>query len=567
MLRKITGLLAVFAYLLATTHAAAAAETAVYDTVIRGGMVIDGTGSAPRRADVAIMGDRIVKIGDLSDARGETEIDATGKVVTPGFVNMLSWAVASLLHDGRGLSDLVQGVTLEVFGEGSSMGPYTPESKAARQILFDASPQPFKIEWDTLGGYLEHLENKGVSPNVASFVGAGTLRTNAVGLIDRDPTADELAQMLAETKQAMEEGAMGVGGSLIYAPDFYAKTEELIAIATVVSQYGGMYISHMRNEGNQFLQAFDETLRIARETGVAAEVYHLKAAGQGNWPKMAEFFEKLKSANAEGLKITANMYSYPAGATGLNAAMPPWVQEGGFDAWVERLKDPEIRARVVKEMENPTDAWDNLGLAAGPDGMLFSNFRNPDLRKYIGKTVADVAAEWGISPADTIIDLVIKDGSSVGTTYFLMSEENLRAQVVQPWLSFGSDAQALDPAIAKKLGGTHPRAYGNFARVLAKYVRDEKLMSLELAVHKLSGLPATNLKLKERGFLKEGFYADVLVFDPAAVQDHATFADPHQLSTGMSHVFVNGGHVIKNGSHTGATPGRVVRGPGWTGWE
>jgi len=566
MLRKFAGLLAAVAYLLASTHAMAA-DTAVYDTIIRGGMVIDGTGAAPRRADVAIKGDRIVKIGDLSGARGETEIDATGKVVTPGFINMLSWAVGSLVHDGRGLSDLVQGVTLEVFGEGTSMGPYTPESKKLEQAEINTQPQPLTIEWDTLGGYLEYLEHKGVSPNVASFVGAGTLRKNAVGLTDREPTSDELAQMLAETKQAMEEGAMGVGGSLIYAPDFYAKTEELIAIATVVSQYGGMYISHMRNEGNQFLQAFDETLRIARETGVAAEVYHLKAAGQNNWPKMAEFFEKLEAANAEGLKITADMYTYPAGATGLNAAMPPWVQAGGFDAWVERLKDPEIRARVVKEMENPTDAWDNLGLAAGPDGMLFSNFRNPDLKKYIGKTLADVAADWGSSPADTIIDLVIKNGSPVGTTYFLMSEDNMRKQIVQPWLSFGSDAQTFDPVVAKKFGSTHPRAYGNFARVLAKYVRDENLMPLEFAVHKLSGLPATNLKLKQRGFLKEGFYADVLVFDPAAVQDHATFADPHQLSTGMSHVFVNGGHVIKGGAHTGATPGRVVRGPGWTGWQ
>jgi N-acyl-D-amino-acid deacylase len=538
-----------------------------YDVLITGGNVIDGTGSEPITTDVGMIDDRIVAIGDLSHAKAHKVIDATGKVVTPGFINMLSWAVESLVTDGRGLSDVVQGVTLEVFGEGNSMGPLTPASKIDLQKSMDKSPNPVQIQWTTLGEYLEFLETKGVSPNVASFIGATTVRINAVGYDNREPTADELTFMEKQVADAMQEGAMGVGSSLIYAPAFYAKTDELIALNKVAAQYGGMYITHMRNEGNQLLVAFDETLTIAKEAGIPAEVYHLKAGGKNNWPKMQQLFKKLEAANDNGLKITADMYTYPAGATGLDAAMPPWVQEGGYDAWAARLGDPAIRAKVITQMKTPSNDWDNLYRAAGADGILLPYFKNPALKQYTGMRLSDVAAARGSSVEDTIIDLVIADGTRVEAIYFLMSDENLVAKIKQPWVSFGSDSEASDPVEASKHGSTHPRAYGNFSRVLAKYVRDEKVISLQEAVRKLSGLPATNLKIKDRGFIKEGYYGDVLVFDPAVVQDHATFADPHKLSTGMSHVFINGVQVLADGVHTGATPGRVVRGPGWTAWE
>jgi len=542
------------------------APTEQFDTIIRGGTVYDGLGGAPIVADVGIRADRISAIGDLSDAEADSVVDATGKAVSPGFINMLSWAVTSLLHDGRGLSDLKQGVTLEVFGEGSSLGPLDAEGKKfwSEDLYRD---QTYAVTWDTLGGYLEHLESKGVSPNVASFVGATTVRNNQLGAEDRAPTPGELAAMKAEVAFAMEEGAMGLGSSLIYAPAFYAKTDELIALAEVVGRYDGMYISHMRSEGNRFLEALDELITIAREARVAAEVYHLKAAGKNNWAKMDEAIAMIEAARAEGLKVTADMYSYQAGATGLDAAMPPWVQEGGYDAWVQRLKDPEIRARVKHEMQTPTDEWENLMIAAGADGMLLAGFQNPDLRHLVGKRLSEIAAERDMDAEDVAMDLVIEDGSRVGTIYFLMSKENMYKQASLPWLSFGSDSAAYDPALDAPFGNPHPRGYGNFARVLGLFVRDEKLMPLEEAIRKLSHLPATNLKIRNRGSLQVGNYADVVVFDPATVTDHSTFEAPHALSTGVDHVWVNGGHVIKEGVHTGATPGRVVRGPGWTGWQ
>jgi N-acyl-D-amino-acid deacylase len=492
-------------------------------------------------------------------------VDATGKAVSPGFINMLSWAVTNLLHDGRGLSDLKQGVTLEVFGEGVSLGPLTE----AGQQYWSNRPyrdQTYPVTWSTLGGYLEHLEKKGVSPNVASFVGATTVRFNHIGGADREPTPEELKAMQADVELAMQEGALGLGSSLIYAPAFYAETDELIALAEVVGKYDGMYISHMRSEGNRFLEALEELITIAREGGVRAEVYHLKAAGKSNWPKMDQAIARIEAARAEGLAITADMYSYLAGATGLDAAMPPWVQEGGYDKWAERLKDPEIRARVKEEMQTPTEDWENLMLAAGVEGVLFSGFRNPELRKYTGKYLTEVAADRGQDPWDTAMDLVIEDGSRVDTIYFLMSEENMHKQVALPWLSFGSDSGTYDPALDAAYGNPHPRAYGNFARVLGEFVREKKLITLEEAIRKLSHLPATNLKIRDRGSLQVGYYADVVVFDPATVQDHSKFDAPHALSTGVEHVFVNGGHVIKDGEHTGATPGRAVRGPGWLGW-
>jgi N-acyl-D-amino-acid deacylase len=422
----------------------------------------------------------------------------------------------------------------------------------------------YAVKWTTLGAYLDYLVKRGVSCNVASFVGATTVRIHEVAYANRPPTASELGRMKDLVRTAMEEGALGVGSSLIYAPAFYAKTDELIALARVASEYGGMYISHLRSEGNQFIEALEELLTIAREAKIAAEIYHLKAAGESNWPKLDAAIRKIDAARAAGLRITADMYTYTAGATGLDAAMPPWVQEGGYPEWAKRLQDPAIRERVRREMVTPTDAWESLYLAAGsPEKVLLVGFRNPKLKPLTGKTLAEVARLRRKSPEDTAMDLVIEDGSRVSTVYFMMSEDNIRKQLQLPWVSFGSDAGSMAPHGAFLKSSTHPRAYGNFARLLGRYVRDEKVIPLEEAIRKLTFLPAQNLKLDRRGALRPGFFADVVVFDPAKIQDHATFEKPHRFSTGVRHVFVNGTQVLKNGAHTGATPGRVVRGPGW----
>ena len=530
----------------------------VYDYIIRNGTIYDGSGSEGYVGDVAISGDRVNEIGLNLPGRGKKEVDASGMAVTPGYINMLSWATESLIIDGRSQSDIRQGVTLEVFGEGGSGGPLSEAMKAE----YDTPP-----EWTTLGEYLEFLEKKGVSPNVASFIGATTLRIHQVGFEDRAPTDKEMENMRVLVQEGMEEGAMGIGSSLIYAPAFYSSTEELIELCKVASDYGGMYISHMRSESNRLLQALDELIQIAEEANIPAEVYHLKAGGKKNHYKMDLAIAKMDSARAAGLYITADMYNYTAGATGLDASMPPWVQEGGYDKWAERLQDPEIRTRVKAEMQEDTDDWENLGLLAGYDNVLFSGFRNTDLRQYIGKTLTEVAEMRGISPEETAMDLVVEDGSRVDVVYFLMSEENVKKQIRVPYVSFDSDAGSIAPEGDFLKYNPHPRAYGNFARLLGKYVRDEKVIPLHEAIYRLSGLPATNLKIRHRGFLREGYYADVVVFDPATIQDHATFEKPHQYSTGVYHVFVNGQQVLKDGEHTGATPGRVVRGPGWTGWK
>jgi N-acyl-D-amino-acid deacylase len=542
----------------------APARTRVYDVVIRGGTLYDGRGTPGRVRDVAILGDSVAAIGTLSDARGRIEVDARGLAVAPGFINMLSWATESLIEDGRALSDIKQGVTLEIFGEGESMGPLNPEMKRlAREQQGDIK---YEIVWTTLNEYLEHLTRRGVSPNVASFVGATTVRVHELGYADRAPTPAELARMQALVRQAMEEGALGVGSSLIYAPAFYAKTDELIALAEAAAPYGGMYISHMRSEGNRLLEAVDELLRIARHAGVPAEIYHLKAAGRQNWPKMDRVIAKVDSARRTGAKITADMYTYTAGATGLDAAMPPWVQEGGYRAWAHRLKDPATRARVIREMRTPTDTWENLLLAAGsPDRVILVGFKADSLKYLTGKTLADVARARGTSPEETAIDLVIADGSRVGTVYFLMSEDNVRRQLALPWVAIDSDAEAPAPEGVFLKSNPHPRAYGTFARFLGKYVREERVTTLEDAIRRITAFPAENLKLHRRGTLRPGYYADVVVFDPARIEDHATYEKPHQLATGVVHVFVNGVHVLRNGEHTGAKPGRVVRGPGWKG--
>jgi N-acyl-D-amino-acid deacylase len=530
-----------------------------YDVVIRNGMVYDGTGEEPYTGDVAIINDKIVKVSKSINGKGKKEINASGLAVSPGFINMLSWATTSLIKDGRSLSDIKQGVTLEVFGEGWSMGPLNEEMKEEQQ----AEAKGFEIDWNSLGQYLESLEKRGVSTNVASFLGATTLRIHEIGFEDRKPTDQEMNNMRELVREAMEEGAMGIGSSLIYAPAFYSSTEELIELCKVASEYGGMYISHMRSESNKLLEALDELIKISKEANISAEVYHLKAGGLPNHYKIDLVIEKINKARDQGLNITTNMYNYIAGATGLDAHMPPWVQEGGYDKWVKRLKNPLIRARVKQEMIKDTDDWENLGFLSGPDGVLFSDFKNPKLRKYIGMTLKEVSDKLKKHYADVAIDFVIEDGSRVEVVYFLMSEENIKKQIQLTYMSFGSDAGSIAPEGEFLNSNPHPSAYGNFARLLGKYVREEKVISLENAIYKLSGLSATKLKLKKRGFLKEGHFADVLIFDPNTVSDHATFKKPHQLATGMQHVFVNGVQVLNFGKHTGMTPGRVVRGPGY----
>lgn len=535
-----------------------------YDIVIRGGTVYDGSGSAPRTADVGVRGDRIAAIGDLSADRGGREIDARGLAVAPGFINMLSWATTSLLHDGRSQGDIRQGVTLEIFGEGSSPGPV---NEAMRQRALEAQRDiRYDIPWTTLGEYLEHLERRGVSPNVASFIGATTVRIHELGHENRAPTADELARMEALVETAMREGALGVGSSLIYAPADYARTEELIALARAAGRHGGMYISHVRDEGGGLLEALDELITIAREAGVPAEIYHFKASGRANWNKLDAAIRKVDSARAAGLRITADMYTYPASSTGLDATMPTWVQEGGFDAWVERLRDPAIRARVAAEMRGEGDGYDNaFANAGGPDGILLVSFREDSLRYLIGRTLGDVARARGTSPEETAMDLVIQDGSDVGCVFFTMSEENVRRKIAIPWMSFGSDGGSYATEGVFLRSGTHPRAYGNFARLLGRYVREERIIPLEEAIRRLTLLPATNIGIRDRGALRPGYFADIAVFDPATISDRATFEQPHQYSVGMRHVLVNGVPVLADGEHTGAKPGRFVRGPGWRG--
>ena len=532
-----------------------------YDTIIRNGNIYDGTGGKPYPADLAIQGDKIVKIAPNIPERGKEEIDASNMAVSPGFINMLSWATTSLIADGRSLSDIKQGVTLEVFGEGGSMGPLNKQMKEDEK----ASMGEFKydIDWTTLGEYLESLERRGISTNVASFIGATTLRIHEIGYENRPPTDQEMENMRNLVRQAMEEGALGIGSSLIYAPAFYSSTEELIELCKIASDYNGMYISHLRSESNQFLEALEELITISEKAGIRAEVYHLKAGGVKNHYKMDQAIARIDAARKRGLDISTDMYTYIAGATGLDAHMPPWVQEGGYNKWVERLKDPDIRAQVKQEMTIDTDEWENLGYLAGPDGVLFAGFKNSDLRQYIGKTLKEVADELGKHYADVAMDFVIQDGSRVDVVYFLMSEENVKKQIQLPYISFGSDAGSLAPEGDFLKYNPHPRAYGNFARLLGKYVREEKLIPLEEAVYKLSGLSADKLKIKDRGYLKKGNFADVVIFDPETIQDHATFSNPHQLATGVLHVFVNGMQVLKDGEHTGKTPGRVVRGPGY----
>ncbi len=540
---------------------AACSAPAEYDLILRNGWIYDGSGAAPFSGDLAINGDAIAAIGPLSSARGKTEIDVKGMAVAPGFVNMMCWANESLLEDGRSQSDIRQGVTLEVMGEGVSMGPLNDAMKS--EMVRQQGDIRYRIEWTTLGEYLQYLEKRGVSPNVASFIGAATPRIYVLGYEDRAPTPQELTVMQELVRHAMEEGALGVASSLIYPPDCFAKTDELIALARVAAEHGGMYISHLRSEGSRLLESVDELITIAREAKIRAEIYHLKASGKANWPKLGEAINEVEKARASGLRITADVYTYPAGSTGLTSVMPPWVQEGGFEVALKRLRDPATRRRIAREMRQESDAWENMYLGSGsPQNILLVGFKSEKLKPLTGKTLAEVAKMQGKSPEETVMDLILEDESRIETVYFTQSEENLRRKIALPWVSFCSDSPSLAPEGVFLKSSVHPRAYGSFARLLGKYVRDERILPLEEAIRKLAALPAENLRIERRGMLKQGYFADVVVFDAGKIQDHATFEKPHQYATGMAHVFVNGVQVLKDGEHTGATPGRFVRGPG-----
>lgn len=554
-MRKLFLLAAILLFTLLSSSGAGAQQNGDFDVLIKNGTVYDGTGGKPRRADLLIRGDRVVAVGDFKNASAKTVIDARGLAVAPGFINMLSHSYNSLLTDSRSLGELRQGVTTQIFGEGSSMGPLSEEMKKRRGVT----------AWTTLAEYLNYAEKKGISQNIASYIGATTIREYVIGLEDKKATPEQLQQMRELVRQEMESGALGIGSSLIYAPAFYATTEELIEMCKVASQYKGKYISHMRSEGNQLIQAVEELLRISREANIPAEIYHLKASGEANWAKMDQVIKMIETARRQGMKITADMYTYTAGSTGLNSTLPPWTLDGGYEALFKRLQDPETRKKIASEVRTPTDKWENMyQLAGSPERILLVGFRNPALRQYLGKNVAEIAKARGTDPVETIMDLILEDRSRVDTVYFMMSEENIKKQLRLPWVSFGSDAASIAAEGEFLNSSTHPRAYGNFARLLGKYVRDEKVISLEEAVRRLSGLPAANLGLDHRGLLKAGYFADVVIFDPKTIGDRATFEKPHQYSVGVHHVFVNGKQELKDGEHTGTTSGRALWGPGKT---
>src|SRR5437660_1057763 len=550
-----------FLVALVTWTIAVTARAQDFDVIIKGGAVYDGTGGEAQRVDLAIKGDRIAGLGDFKDASAKTIVNASGLAVAPGFINMLSWSTESLIQDGRSQSEIRQGVTTEIMGEGESMGPVNDNVR--EHMLREQSDIKSDIKWNTLAEYLQYLEKRGISCNVASFIGAATIRENVIGFDDRPPTPQELDQMRELVRKEMEAGALGIGTSLIYPPAFYAKTDELIELCKVAAKYKGKYISHMRSEGNQLLEAFDELLRISREAGIPAEVYHIKAAGEKNWGKIDNLLSQIEAAQKEGLNVRANMYTYTAAGTGLDACLPPWTEEGGYPALFKRLRDPATREKIAAEVKIDSNKWENLYIGAGsPDNILLVAFKSEKLKPLTGKTLATVAKMRGKDPITTIMDLIAEDESRIGTIYLVMSEENVKKEIAKPWISFCSDEASQAPEGVFLKSNPHPRAYGSFVRVLGKYVRDEKVIALPEAIRRLSAFPATNLGLDHRGMLKEGMFADVVAFDPATITDHATFEKPHQYATGVKHVFVNGVQVIKDGEHTGAKPGRALWGPG-----
>jgi N-acyl-D-amino-acid deacylase len=565
MKMRILPKLVIFTVLLALSSAFGQAQRqtqspTTFDVIIRGGTVYDGTGRRPVKADVGIKNDRIAAIGNLSRATAPTVVDAQGLSVAPGFINMLSHSETSLIVDSRSLGEIKQGVTTQIFGE-FSMGPLNDRMK--QRVGQSRGDVKFDIEWNTLVEYLSYLERRGISQNVASFIGASTIREYVIGLEDKPPTPEQLDQMRELVRREMEGGALGITTALIYPPAFFAKTEELIELCKVAAKYKGKYTTHMRSEANQLIEAVEETIRISREAGLPAEIYHLKAAGEANWPKMDQVIKIIQRARRQGLKITANMYTYTAGGTGLDASMPPWVFDGGREAGYRRLQDPEVRKKIADAIRTPSNDWENLYYLAGsPDRLVLASFRSEKLKPLVGKTLGEVAKMRGKDPIETIMDLVLEDRSRIGTIYFLMNEDNIKKQIRLPWVSFGSDAASIAPEGTNLRSAAHPRAYGNFARLLGKYVRDEKVISLSEAIRRLTSLPATNLELSHRGFLRKGMFADVVVFDPTTIADRATFENPHQLSVGVRDVFVNGVQVLKDGEVTGAKPGKALWGPG-----
>jgi len=547
----------------ATEPSTQSAKPAGFDVIIKGGAVYDGTGAEPQRVDVAIRGDRIAAVGDFKNAKAKTIVDATGFAVAPGFINMLSWSNESLIQDGRSQSEIRQGVTTEIMGEGESMGPVN--DRVREHMLREQTDIKYDIKWNTLSEYLRYLESRGISCNVSSFIGATTIRENVIGFEDKQPTPEQIDQMRELVRKEMEAGALGIGSSLIYPPAFYAKTDELIQLCKVAAKYQGKYISHMRSEGNQLLEAVDELIRISREAKIPAEVYHIKAAGQSNWGKIDDLVSCIEAAQREGLKITADMYTYTAGGTGLDACLPPWAEDGGYPALFKRLRDPATREKIKAQVQTPTNEWENMYLAAGgPEHIILVQFKSEKLKPFTGKTLAEVAKMRSKDPIHTAMDLIAEDESRIGSIYFMISEDNIKKELTKPWISFGSDEASQAPEGVFLKSNPHPRAYGNFARVLGKYLRDEKVIPMTEAIRRLSALPATNLGLDHRGFIKDGMFADVVVFDPATIADRATFEKPHQYAVGVKHVFVNGVQVLKNGQHTGAKPGRALWGPGKT---
>jgi N-acyl-D-amino-acid deacylase len=552
-----------FIFLVIASFGQIASADPQFDIIIKGGTVYDGTGGEGRVTNIAIRGDRIAGVGDLAKASATTTIDARGLAVAPGFINMLSWSTESLIQDGKSQSEIRQGVTTEIMGEGDSMGPLNDRMK--ERYVREQRDIKYDIKWNTLADYLRYLEKRGVSCNVASFLGATTVREYVIGLEDKQPTPEQLEQMRDLVRKEMEAGALGIGTSLIYPPAFYAKTEELIELCKVAAKYQGKYISHMRSEGNQLLESLDELIRISREAGIPAELYHIKAAGEKNWPKEDQLLARIEAAQREGLRITADMYTYTAAGTGLDACLPPWTEDGGYPALFKRLRDPDTRQKIAAEVRVDSNAWENLYLAAGsPDKIVLTGFKSEKLKSLTGKTLGEVAKMHSKDPIETIMDLISEDESRIDAMYFLMSEENVRKELAKPWISFGSDEASQAPEGVFLKSHPHPRAYGNFARVLGKYARDEKVLTLSEAVRRLSALPATNLGLDHRGFIREGMFADVVVFDPATIADRATFDKPHQYAVGVKHVFVNGVQVLKDGEHTDAKPGRALWGPGKT---
>jgi len=561
--RRMRNWLHYFIFLVIASFGQIASADPQFDIIIKGGTVYDGTGGEGRVTNIAIRGDRIAGVGDLAKASATTTIDARGLAVAPGFINMLSWSTESLIQDGKSQSEIRQGVTTEIMGEGDSMGPLNDRMK--ERYVREQRDIKYDIKWNTLADYLRYLEKRGVSCNVASFLGATTVREYVIGLEDKQPTPEQLEQMRDLVRKEMEAGALGIGTSLIYPPAFYAKTEELIELCKVAAKYQGKYISHMRSEGNQLLESLDELIRISREAGIPAELYHIKAAGEKNWPKEDQLLARIEAAQREGLRITADMYTYTAAGTGLDACLPPWTEDGGYPALFKRLRDPDTRQKIAAEVRVDSNAWENLYLAAGsPDKIVLTGFKSEKLKSLTGKTLGEVAKMHSKDPIETIMDLISEDESRIDAMYFLMSEENVRKELAKPWISFGSDEASQAPEGVFLKSHPHPRAYGNFARVLGKYARDEKVLTLSEAVRRLSALPATNLGLDHRGFIREGMFADVVVFDPATIADRATFDKPHQYAVGVKHVFVNGVQVLKDGEHTDAKPGRALWGPGKT---